>query len=108
MIGVDTGLQEPHYHQMFVQPSDEPLGAIMGALGQGADVIWKPALPCAKRKLLTISLPKLRFYAIIASDGIWEFIDYSKASDLTAKKPEPQSSKGTQCCNMYTVFLSRN
>ncbi|CAK9023756.1 unnamed protein product [Durusdinium trenchii] len=42
-------LQEPHYHQMFIQPSDE-------------------------------------FFAVIASDGIWEFIDYTKAVDLTAKK----------------------
>ena len=28
----------------------------------------------------------VRFYAVIASDGIWEFIDYAKAVDLSAKK----------------------
>ena len=28
----------------------------------------------------------MRFYAVIASDGIWEFIDYAKAVDLSAKK----------------------
>ncbi|CAJ1452211.1 unnamed protein product [Effrenium voratum] len=42
-------IQEPHYHQMFVQPTDE-------------------------------------VYAIIASDGIWEFLDYAKVVDLSAKK----------------------
>jgi len=30
--------------------------------------------------------PKDEFYAIVASDGIWEFIDYEKAVDLSAKK----------------------
>eukprot|EP00931_Biecheleriopsis_adriatica_P057523 TRINITY_DN34132_c0_g1_i1.p1 TRINITY_DN34132_c0_g1~~TRINITY_DN34132_c0_g1_i1.p1 ORF type:complete len:918 (+),score=218.73 TRINITY_DN34132_c0_g1_i1:34-2754(+) len=42
-------IQEPQYHQLFIQPEDE-------------------------------------VYAIVASDGIWEFIDYAKAVDLTAKK----------------------
>lgn len=30
--------------------------------------------------------PNDEFYAIIASDGIWEFLDYQKTSDLTTKK----------------------
>jgi len=30
--------------------------------------------------------PEDEFYAIIASDGIWEFIDYEKAVELSAKK----------------------
>eukprot|EP00445_Apocalathium_hangoei_P033813 CAMPEP_0203951986 /NCGR_PEP_ID=MMETSP0359-20131031/85737_1 /ASSEMBLY_ACC=CAM_ASM_000338 /TAXON_ID=268821 /ORGANISM="Scrippsiella Hangoei, Strain SHTV-5" /LENGTH=844 /DNA_ID=CAMNT_0050884797 /DNA_START=19 /DNA_END=2553 /DNA_ORIENTATION=- len=30
--------------------------------------------------------PKDEYYAIVASDGIWEFIEYEKAVDLSAKK----------------------
>lgn len=60
-------LQEPHYHQMFVQPSDE-------------------------------------FYAVIASDGIWEFIDYAKAVDLSAKKLR---LKGPREAARYLVDCSR-
>ena len=61
-------LQEPHYHQMFVQPTDE-------------------------------------FYAVIASDGIWEFIDYAKAVDLSAKKLR---LKGAREAARYLVDCSRN
>jgi len=42
-------LQEPEYHQFFMQPGDE-------------------------------------YYAIIASDGIWEFMEYDKVVELSAKK----------------------
>lgn len=42
-------LQEPEYHKLLMQPSDE-------------------------------------YYAIIASDGIWEFLTYEKTLELSAKK----------------------
>eukprot|EP00441_Pelagodinium_beii_P013778 CAMPEP_0197665050 /NCGR_PEP_ID=MMETSP1338-20131121/59006_1 /TAXON_ID=43686 ORGANISM="Pelagodinium beii, Strain RCC1491" /NCGR_SAMPLE_ID=MMETSP1338 /ASSEMBLY_ACC=CAM_ASM_000754 /LENGTH=119 /DNA_ID=CAMNT_0043243803 /DNA_START=55 /DNA_END=414 /DNA_ORIENTATION=- len=42
-------IQEPQYHSLFMQPSDE-------------------------------------LYAVVASDGIWEFIDYAKVVELTSKK----------------------
>ena len=49
-----------------------------------------PALEGACRKL--ILLLHSRVYAVIASDGIWEFIDYSKVVDLTSKKLVPEMS----------------
>ena len=34
-----------------------------------------------------------RVYAVLASDGIWEFIDYAKAVDLTSKKLGPKRTQ---------------
>lgn len=48
--------------------------------------------------------PNEELYAIIASDGIWEFLDYDKAVDLTAKKLR---LKGCKEAGRFLVEASR-
>eukprot|EP00439_Symbiodinium_sp_Y106_P078986 s1226_g17.t1 len=48
--------------------------------------------------------PSDEVYAVIASDGIWEFIDYSKVVDLTSKKLR---LKGPREAVRYLVDASR-
>ena len=48
------------------------------------------ALPALEKSSKLILLSHSRVYAVIASDGIWEFIDYSKVVDLTSKKTVPE------------------
>jgi len=48
--------------------------------------------------------PSDEYYAIVASDGIWEFIEYDKAVDLTAKKLR---LKGTRETTRFITEASR-